>query len=64
MWRQTVVQNWICNGKYAVYHSNYDNDSKTFVATIVADVATERMRLDTPDLEVVVNKKNCVKEFD
>ncbi len=53
MWRQTVVQNWICNGKYTVYHSNYDKsgDSKTFVATIVANVATERMRLDTTVLE-------------
>jgi hypothetical protein len=53
MWRQTVVQNWICNGKYTVYHSNYDKsgDSKTLVATIVANVATERMRLDTTDLQ-------------
>jgi hypothetical protein len=50
MWRQTVVQNWICNGKYTVYHSNYDKsgDSKTFIATIVA---TERMRLDITDLD-------------
>jgi hypothetical protein len=49
MWRQTAVQNWISNGKYTVYQSNYDKsgDSKTFVATIEANVATERMRLDT-----------------
>jgi hypothetical protein len=49
MWRQTVVQNCISYGKYTTYHSNNDKsgDSKTFVATIVANVATERMRLDT-----------------
>jgi hypothetical protein len=48
MWRQ-----WISNGKYTAYYSNYDNsgDSKTFVATIVANVATERMRLDTTVLD-------------
>jgi hypothetical protein len=56
MWRQAVVQNWICNGKYTVYDSNYDKsgDSKTFVATIVANVATERMLLDTTALEHLV----------
>jgi hypothetical protein len=54
MWRQAVVQNWICDGKYTVYDSNYDKsgDSKTFVATIVANVATERMLLDTTALNV------------
>ncbi len=52
MCRQTVVQKLIFNGKYTVYHSNYDKsgDSKTFVATIVANMATERMRLDTTAL--------------
>ncbi len=52
MWRQAVVQNWICDVKYTVYDSNYDKsgDSKTFVATIVANVATERMLLDTTAL--------------
>jgi hypothetical protein len=58
MWRQTVVQNWICNGKYTVNHSNYDKsgDSKTFVATIVANVATKKMRLDTTVLNVTTKK--------
>jgi hypothetical protein len=53
MWRQTVVQNWISNGKYTAYHSNWDKsgDSKTFVATIVANVATERIPLDTTALD-------------
>jgi hypothetical protein len=51
--RQTVDQNCISNGKYTAYHSNYDKsgDSKTFVATTVANVVTERMRLDTTDVE-------------
>ncbi len=53
MWRQTVVQDWISNGKFTAHHSNSDEsgDSKTFVATIVANVATERMRLDTTEIE-------------
>jgi hypothetical protein len=48
-----VVKNWISNCKYTAYHSNSDKsgDSKTFVATIVANVATERMRLDTTELK-------------
>ncbi len=52
MWRQTVVKNWISDGKYTAYHSNSDKsgNSKTFVATIVANVATERMVFDTTAL--------------
>jgi hypothetical protein len=35
------------------YYSNSDRsgDSKTFIATIVANVATERMRMDTTELK-------------
>jgi hypothetical protein len=53
MCRQTVVQNWSSNGKYTVYLSNSykSGDSKTFVTIIVANVATERMWLDTTDLD-------------
>jgi hypothetical protein len=52
MWRQTIVQNWNFNGKYTAYLSKSDKsgDSKTFVATIVANVATEIMWLDTNGL--------------
>jgi hypothetical protein len=54
MWRQTVVQNWISNGKYTAYHSNSNKsgNSKTFVATIVANVATEGMRLETTGVDI------------
>jgi hypothetical protein len=60
MWRQTVVQNWISNGKYTEYHLNSDKSgaSKTFVATIVANVATERMRLDTTVLVDVIIRED------
>jgi hypothetical protein len=49
MWRQTIVQKWISNGKFIAYLSNSDKigNSKTLVATIVANQATERMWLDT-----------------
>ncbi len=52
MWRQTVVQKWISNSKVTTYLSNSDKsgDSKTFVATIVANVATESMWFDITDL--------------
>jgi hypothetical protein len=53
MWRQKIVQNWNFNGKYTSYLSKSDKsgDSKTFVATIVANVATEIMWLDNTVLE-------------
>jgi hypothetical protein len=53
MWQQITVQKWISNDKYATYLSNGDKsgDRKEFAATIVANVATERMWLDTTDLE-------------
>ncbi len=49
MWRQTSVQIWISNDKYITYLTIYDksDDRKAFVATFVANVATERIRLDT-----------------
>ena len=61
MWRQTVAQNWISNGKYTAYHSNSDKsgDSKTFFATIVANVAIERKRLDTTDLNYWFSTSIC-----
>jgi hypothetical protein len=46
MWQQTTVQIWISNDKYT--NTEY---RKAFVATIVTNVATERIWLDTPDLE-------------
>jgi hypothetical protein len=43
MWRQTTVQIWTSNDKYITYLTNYDKsgDRQAFVATIVANVATE-----------------------
>jgi hypothetical protein len=53
MWRQTVVQNWSSNGKYTAYFSNSDKsgDSKTFVATIVANVVVTTVLNDVLALE-------------
>jgi hypothetical protein len=52
MWRQTIVQKWTFNGKFTAYLLNSDksDNNKTLVATIVANVATERMGLDTTGL--------------
>ncbi len=57
MWRQTTVQIWISNDKYINCLTNYDKsgDRKASVATIVANVATERIWLDTTDLEVTAD---------
>jgi hypothetical protein len=53
MWRQTTVQIWISNDKYITYLTNYgkSGDRKAFVGTIVANVATERIWLDTTALK-------------
>jgi hypothetical protein len=52
MWRQTSVQIWISNDKYITYLTIYDKsgDRKAFVATFVANVAKEKIWLDTTDL--------------
>ncbi len=49
MWRQTTVQKWISNDKFITHLSNYDK----IVSTSVANVATERMWLDTTGLDQV-----------
>ncbi len=53
MWRQTNVCNWISNGKFTACLSNYDKsgDTKTAFVTIVTNVATEKIWLDTTGLE-------------
>jgi hypothetical protein len=53
MWRQTSVQIWIYNDKNITYLTIYDKsgDRKAFVATIVANVATERIWLDTNEFD-------------
>ncbi len=55
MWRQTTVEKWISSDKFITYLSNNDKtvDRKAFVATTVANVATERMGLDTTDVDGV-----------
>ena len=59
MWRQTVVKKWISISKYTVFLLLFDKsgDSKVFVATSKANVATGRFWLDTTDLEVPPCKK-------
>ena len=49
MWRQTVVKKWISISKYTVFLLLFDKsgDSKVFVATSMANVATGRFWLDT-----------------
>ncbi len=49
MWQQTGAQRWISNDKYSSYLKMFDKigDNKAFVATIVANVATEKIWLDT-----------------
>jgi hypothetical protein len=53
MWRQTTVKIWFSNDKYMTYFTNYDKsgERKAYVVTIVANVATERIWLDTTDIE-------------
>ncbi len=70
MWRQTVAEKHICNNKYTIFFSNFSiintinnytqlliifiiqsGDTKAFV---VIFVATERMWLDTTDLNYFV----------
>jgi hypothetical protein len=52
MWRQTVVQKWIFKGKSTLFPSKFDKsgDSQAFVTTVVLNVATERIWLDTTEL--------------
>jgi hypothetical protein len=49
MWQQTIVQKWISNDKYKS-NAEKSGNRKAFVATIVANVVTERMWLDTTGL--------------
>ncbi len=65
MWRQTSVKIWIYNDKYVTYLIIYDKsgDRKAFVATIVANVATERIWLDTTELKNKLPTKNLVVEL-
>ncbi len=52
MWRQTIVQEQISIGKITAYLSNTDKsgDTKNFVATIVTNVTTKIIWLDTTAL--------------
>jgi hypothetical protein len=52
MRRQTIGQKWISNDKETTYLSNCDKsgDRKTCLATVVANVATKRIWLDTTGL--------------
>ena len=54
MWRQTVVKKWISISKYTVFLLLFDKsgDSKVFVATSMANVATGRIWLDTTVLNL------------
>ncbi len=55
MWPQTVIWKLISSGKFTANLSNSDKsgDSKTFIATIVANVATRNKWLDTTVLDVL-----------
>ena len=59
MWRQTVVKKWISISKYTVFLLLFDKsgDSKVFVATSMANVATGRIWLDTTGLDLNIFRK-------
>ncbi len=63
MLRQTVLQKQIFKGKSTLFPSKFDKsgDSQVFVTTVVLNVATERIWLDTTALNSLFAKKTNIQ---
>ncbi len=59
MWRETIAQNgFLMTNEQHLSNSDKSGNRKTFVATVVANVVTERIWLDTTDLEPLKFQKH------